>query len=379
MNALPWTTLLGVWSAVIGALLLTLWLISRRPPQVTLTRQTTPRTFEGSAHPLTLTFRVRSRWPLRVVMDDPTPRSVVPARHSTLALHVLNETTRTLDTTLTFNRRGQHVWPGGILRWADPLGLFWHAAPLANPATHTDVFPGTHRLILPDLLRPLLSEGTLTRRVGLDDPISLRGTRDYVSGDPPGRIQWRLTARTGTLTVREPERTAASSLTVFVDTGSGGEVFVDSAARLAASLVREAATLGLPVAAATSRTVTPAGRDAASLHAALLTLARLAPHAPGEPLRLPPTRSGGNLIILTASPGPDLLTQALHARATAARVSIVTLPEGYYLEPGEQPRRQWSGLPDAARDLERRAAALAGAGIQVVILRGNQSVLTLAH
>ncbi|MBX8464564.1 DUF58 domain-containing protein, partial [Deinococcus sp. RIT780] len=88
-------------------------------------------------------------------------------------------------------------------------------------------------------------------------------------------------------------------------------------------------------------------------------------------------RSGGNLILLTASPGPDLLTQALHARATAARVTIVALPEGFYLEPGETPRRQWTGLPDTVRDLERRAAALAGAGIQVVVLRGNQSVLTL--
>lgn len=162
-----------------------------------------------------------------------------------------------------------------------------------------------------------------------------------------------------------------------MDTSSGGEVFVDSAARLAASLVREAASLGLPVAAATSAALSPSGRDPLSMQAALRLLARLAPD-PAPPY-LPPTRSGGNLILLTASPGPDLLTQALRARATAARVTIVALPEGYYLEPGESPRRQWTGLPDAVRDLERRAAALAGAGIQVVVLRGNQSVLTLAH
>lgn len=367
-TALPWLLL-------IGAVLAALWWGSRRPPGVSVERAVSATGFEGTRVPLTVRVTLRSRRPLRVLLDDPTPRGVVPAVTPELSVRLLGHAEHDLTTTLTLNRRGAHTWPGGTLRWADPLGLFWHSAPLPAPPTTLDVFPGTHGLILPDLLRPLLSEGTLTRRVGLDDPLSLRGVRDYVPGDPPGRVHWRLSARTGTLTVREPERTAASSLTVFVDTSSGGEVFVDSAARLAASLVREAASLGLPVAAATRDTLSPSGRDPLSMQAALRLLARLAPDA--APPRLPPTRSGGNLILLTASPGPDLLTQALHARATAARVTIVALPEGFYLEPGETPRRQWTGLPDTVRDLERRAAALAGAGIQVVVLRGNQSVLTL--
>ena len=203
-----------------------------------------------------------------------------------------------------------------------------------------------------------------------------RSAREYVTGDAPGRIHWRLSARRGELVVREPERTAASSLTVFVDASAGGPTFVDSAVRLAASLLREGQTLGLPVAAAAGGQVTPAGRGTDALHAALHLLARVQPD-PGQP-RLPATRAGGNLIILTARPSADLTTQALRARATASRVSIVALPEGFYLEPGEQPRRQWAGLPDAVRDLERRAAVLAESGILVYVLRGNQSVLTLA-
>ena len=67
------------------------------------------------------------------------------------------------------------------------------------------------------------------------------------------------------------------------------------------------------------------------------------------------------------------------ARATASRVVIVAVPEGFYLEPGETPRRQWVGAPDTVRELERRAGVLAEAGVLVFVLRGNQSVLRLGE
>lgn len=366
-----------LWLALTALVTAGLWWLGRRTPQVSVTRTLPPTAFEGTRSSLTVQVTVRSRRPLRLVMEDPAPRGVVPDRLvSVSALH-LGVTERTETLSVTFNRRGQFDWPGVELAWADPLGLFWRRVTLPGPGTTVAVYPGTHGLLLPDLLRPLLSEGTLARQLGLDDPISLRGVRPYVPGDPPGRVHWRLSARTGTLTVREPERTAASSLTVFVDTSAGGDVFVDSAARLAASLIREAQALTLPVAVATNGAVTPAGRDVTALHEALLTLARLTPSL--DPPQLPPTRAGGNLILLSARPSPGLVEQALRARAAASRVSIVALPEGYYLEPGEQPRRQWTGVPDSVRDLERRAAVLASAGILVFVLRGNQSVLTLAR
>lgn len=363
------------WAALVGLLVWALHFLYRRPPAVSLTRDLPASGFEGTRVPLRLRLNVTARLPTRLVLEDPTPRSVVPDRAPQFAAEVVGTHQAELDLNLTLNRRGEYVWPGATLRWADPLGLFWRSAPLPAPAA-LQVFPGTHGLLLPDLLRPLLSEGRLTPSLGLDDPISLRGAREYVSGDPPGRIHWRLTARTGTLTVRELERMAAGSLTVYVDT-NGNDVYVDSAARLAASLIREAAALDLPVAVASSAGVTPSGTGAGAAQAALLHLARLRPD-PGAVPRIPPTRSGGNLIILTAGAGPQLIEQAMRARATASRVSLVALPEGFYLEPGESPRRQWSGLPDTVRELERQAGVLAGAGILVRVLRGNQSVLNLS-
>ncbi|PTA69506.1 DUF58 domain-containing protein [Deinococcus arcticus] len=364
-----------LYLGLVGLVALGLWVLSRRPPAVTLTRTLPPAAFEGQSVPLTVTVRLHSRRPLRVRVTDPTPGAVVPDEPLAAGGLHLGETTHDWHTQVRLNRRGALTWPGATLHWADPLGLFWHQLPLPGPPTTLEVFPGTHGLRLPEVLRPLLSEGELSRSLGLDDPISLRGARPYVPGDPPGRVHWRLSARTGTLTVRELERTAASSLTVFVDTSGGGEVFADSAARLGASLVQAALDLNLPVAVATGPQATPMGRDPGALRAALGVLARLAPTRSVS--ALPPVRAGGNLIILSAGAAPELVEQALRARATASRVSLVAIPEGFYLEPGEQPRRQWSAPPDTVRDLEQRAAALAGLGVLVYVLRGNQSVLQL--
>lgn len=354
------------------------WFLGRKPPTVRLTREFPGQGFEGTRVGYRVRIEIDTRRPLRVIVEDPTPLSVVSSEVLTAGGLTLGQTVTELDGSLLLNRRGEYTWPGGTLRWADPLGLFWRSVPLNVPA-EIEVYPGTHGLVLPDLLRPLLSEGQLSRTLGLEDPISLRGARPYVSGDPPGRVHWRLSARSGDLTVRELDRTAASSLTVFVDT-SGTDVYVNSAVRLASSLIQEALALDLPVSVATPAGATPGGRTPEALRAALRLLARLEPQDPrvvGQPLVIPPPRAGGNLIVLTQKAPPELVEQAMRARATASRVAIVAIPEGFYLEPGENPRRQWVGAPDTVRDLERRAGILAEVGVLVFVLRGNQSVLRL--
>ncbi|WP_370657427.1 DUF58 domain-containing protein [Deinococcus sp. KNUC1210] len=237
--------------------------------------------------------------------------------------------------------------------------------------------------MLPDLLRPLLSEGELSRTLGLDDPISLRGARPYLPGDPPGRIHWRLSARhlaehagdSGELMVRELERTASSSLHIHLDT-AGNDVYLESVVRLAASLVQEALELRLPVALSDGQGSTSSGQTPDHLRR---VLRRLAEATVGPAEHIPVVRPGSNLIVLTQRAGGTLLHSALLARAQAARVVIVALPEGFYLEPGELPRRQWAGLPEAVRELERQAGVLAAAGVAVLVLRGNMSVLRLGR
>lgn len=363
-----------VWLLFVGVLVAAIWAVYRTPPQMTLTREVARSGFAGSRMPLTVRAHLSSALPMRVTLHDQPPRGVVPDVMPAVNLLLLGTAEVSVPTLVTLNRRGEFHWAGATLAWADPLGLFWRTTTVGEPTSLT-VFPTTHGLVLPDLLRPLLSEGSLSRTLGLEDPISLRGAREYVFGDPPGRVHWRLSARSGQLMVRELERMAASSLTVYLDLSGANDMYVESAVRLAASLIREAGELELPVSIATNAGATPAGRQRESLHAALSALAAAQP-SPEAPV-IPPTQPGGNLIILTARAGDALIQQAMRARAQASRVSIIAMPEGFYLEPGETPRRQWAGLPETVRELERMAGTLAGSGVLVYVLRGNQSVLRL--
>jgi uncharacterized protein (DUF58 family) len=363
-----------LYAALLVLLVWGVWRLWQRPPQIVLTRTLAAQGFAGGKLPLSVQVQVTARWPMRVLIEDPAPLTVVPEAQLSAGGLVWGQTQLDFATTLTLNRRGVFRWEGATLRWADPFGLFWHSRKLDVP-TRLEVYPGTHGLRLPQLLRPLLSEGQLSRTLGLDDPISLRGARPYVPGDPPGRIHWRLSARTGETTVRELERTASSSLHIHLDT-AGNEMYLESAVRLAASLVQEALELHLPVAVSDDRGATGSGSTPEALRLALRKLAE-AQASPGAAAPVPLPRPGSNLVVLTQRASDSLIQDALKARGRASRVVIVALPEGFYLEPGENPRRQWVGLPESVRELERKAGVLSGAGVLVYVLRGNMSVLRL--
>lgn len=370
-----------VWLLFLAALAALIWWLYREPPRVQLGRELRPSGMVGQPQPLTVTADIETRLPTRLVLEDPPPRTVVPGRPVVFGGLWQGRHRQSLSLTLQPNRRGVYRWEGAVLRWADPLGLFWRSRRLDVPA-RLEVYPQTHGVVLPELLRPLLSEGSLTRNLGLSDPISLRGARPYVPGDAPGQIHWKLSARAlsaggaGSVPmIRELERTAASSVTIYLDT-VGNATYLESAVRLAASLAAQAWADGLPVSLATAaQGQTPAGRAADAQRAVLRALAEV--EGSREPPALRPPRPGTNLLVVTQFAPPELVAQAMRARATASRVAIIAVPEGFYLEPGEQPRKQWAGAPDTVRQLEKQAGVLAERGVLVFVLRGNQSVLRL--
>ncbi|GHF96114.1 hypothetical protein GCM10017783_04970 [Deinococcus piscis] len=369
-----------VWLLFLAALAGLIWWLYREPPRVQLSRELRPSGLVGQPQPLTVTADIETRLPTRLVLEDPPPRAVVPGRPVVFGGLWQGRHTESLSLTMQPNRRGVYEWEGAVLRWADPLGLFWRSVPVEVPA-RLEAYPQTHGVLLPELLRPLLSEGQLTRNLGLSDPISLRGARPYVPGDAPGQIHWKLSARSlsaggagGVPMIRELERTAASSVTIYLDTG-GNATYLESAVRLAASLAAQAWADGLPVSLATGQGQTPPGRSAEAQRAVLRALAELG--GSQDPPALHPPRPGTNLLVITQFAPPELVAQAMRARATASRVAIIAVPEGFYLEPGEKPRKQWAGAPDTVRQLEKQAGVLAERGVLVFVLRGNQSVLRL--
>jgi len=319
------------------------------------------------------------------------PRTLIPDRPAALTGLFWGSSEHELTYRVTPNARGGSNWPGLQVNWSDPLGLFVQDTRVASPEGRDFellVYPGTHPLELPDLARPLLSDGPPSRAWGLEDPSTFAGVRAYAPGDPQRRIHWRQTARFGMtggrynqIVVRELERVAATGVLVHLDLGGSGrqaEIYLESATRLAASVLTTAfeANLRVGVSSLTGGSEYGGGWNALEQALAYLALVKLEEDAPQE-VPIPPP--GSNLVAITMRAPAALVEGAIRARSRAARVIVIALPEGFYLEPGESPRPLWVSAPDAIRDLESRAGVLKDAGVHVIVLRGDESVLKLAY
>jgi uncharacterized protein (DUF58 family) len=181
------------------------------------------------------------------------------------------------------------------------------------------------------------------------------------------------------LIVRELERVADTGLHVHLNpAGAGGlgEMYLEAATRLAASLLHTAFEAGLRVAVSSTDGETEAGSGFNALEHALMHLALITVESLAH-LEIPLPAPGTNLILITMTAPPELITAAIRARTRAARVLVLALPEGFYLEPGETGRPIKRALPESISELEARAGLLEEAGVRVLILRGDSSVLNL--
>jgi uncharacterized protein (DUF58 family) len=378
-----------VWLMVIGVLGGLLRLSSSIKPQVQIKRSlSSTRTFQGSSVIVQLEISVQSLLPTLLSLNESVPLTLIPDRIVGLTGLFWRSSLHEFEYTVTPNTRGGFQWPELKVSWSDPLGLFQYQGSIPNPEARTEliVYPGLHALELPDLLRPLLSDGPPTRLRGLEDASTFAGTRPYAPGDPLRRIHWKQTARMGfsegrfnQLIVRELERVAATGLHVHLNpagTGSLGEMYLEAATRLAASLVHTAFEAGLRVAVSSSDGETEAGSGFSALEQALTHLALITVASQAH-LEIPLPAPGTNLILITMTAPPELIAAAIRARSRAARVLVIALPDGFYLEPGETGRPIKRALPESIRELEARAGILEEAGVRVMILRGDSSVLNL--
>jgi uncharacterized protein (DUF58 family) len=187
----------------------------------------------------------------------------------------------------TLPRRGRHRLGGVRVTTRFPFGLFVKASP-ATGAEEVLVYP---RRVPPPpaLLRAAAGIGTApARRRGRGH--DLHDLRGYRSGDDPRFIHWRVTARSGTLTVRELEaETAQDAYLVLRGDGTRDgarlEQALAEAAAVATTLLARGARVGLVGAGAD----VPLGQGASHARRILTALADY------QPARHP--RSG------TASPG----------------------------------------------------------------------------
>jgi uncharacterized protein (DUF58 family) len=114
------------------------------------------------------------------------------------------------------DRRGVHHFGPARLRSGDPIGYHQRHASMRQ-VEEILVYPKVFRLDATGIASrvPLGDHRSSLRLLG--DPSRVAGVREYRAGDPLRHVDWRATARSTSLLVREFEPTAALRVAVFAD------------------------------------------------------------------------------------------------------------------------------------------------------------------
>jgi uncharacterized protein (DUF58 family) len=251
-----WSTQRGyadLWRIPAGLLLLGLTLeglFMRRAP-IEARLAIAPRAFLGRPQPAAYVFANRSARALEVEYAPATPagfEALPELRRVRTPAHGVTEDAVTLLPV----RLGPQHWPRVPARVLGPLALAWWSAALQ---------PAERMVVAPDALRTAsrtrgFSGGARPRRIA-GAGAELHQLRDYVRGDPLTRIDWKATARTGTLITREFSEDQHLDVLVAIDAGRFSRVragrldrlglYANVAARLAEIVTHYDDRIGLVV------------------------------------------------------------------------------------------------------------------------------------
>ncbi len=323
------------------------------------------RVFQGEH--VTLTLRVTNRkWlPLAWLrVNDRMPLALSPREKPLSPSHIpltgflesrasllWNERAR-WDYHIACNKRGYYALGPATISSGDLFGLFERALE----------FPRIDRLIVYPRIDPLEEWGVppkepfgdaRARLPVFQDPIRIRGLRDYHPEDAPKHIHWRATARHNALKVKQYDPTVNFNWVFFLNLATYEQPWqgVDSeraerAIRLTASLANFAAqqkyAFGL-VANGTypdsdQRLRIMPGRDPMQLRNVLEALAAVSYYV-ASPLETLLRRESANLpwgatlIVVTALVTENLLAELLRLREVGRRLALISLDDNWTPQP----------------------------------------------
>ncbi|MET9297049.1 DUF58 domain-containing protein [Streptomyces sp. NPDC003077] len=224
-----WTGILTVQLILLIAILCDLALAAPvRKLQFTRTGDTFVRLGENAQVSLALTnpdrralrARVRDAWP---PSSFPPDADLAASRHD---LHVPASERRRITTTLHPTRRGDHHAVRVTVRSYGPLGLAARQGSHQVPWTVRALPPFTSRKHLPAKLARLRELDGRTSILSRGEGTEFDSLRDYAPGDDTRSIDWRATARQGTVAVRtwRPERDRHILLVLETGRTSAGRV-----------------------------------------------------------------------------------------------------------------------------------------------------------
>jgi uncharacterized protein (DUF58 family) len=227
--------------AVAGAfaLPLALALAFERAPRLRVTPELErDRTLQGDELTLTLDIEGDPVERLEVLVDVPSGLEVVEGSPRAV-LRLGREEERTLDVRLRAGRWGAFVLGGARLRAHDRFGVLLYEQRLESELP-LKVYP--HAETLRALLQPQETQVFVGNQVARTrgEGIEFADLRPFAPGDRMRRINWRASARRGTIWVNEahPERNAdvVLFLDTFAEARGGGRGTLDLAVGAAGSL-----------------------------------------------------------------------------------------------------------------------------------------------
>lgn len=340
---------LGTWELYLVALAfagmtVVAWvLVAAGSRRLTVSRRVTPeRPLAGD--PLRFRFVLGSRWRLpglHVVLRDAAggaeglPREVVVED-----MGLRRE--RAATTPSRPARRGVHLLPAFTATVEDPMGLA-RARRQAGEPLRLFVAPRLEELAsCAPCARSGAQRGGGKRRLPTRNAWEFRGIRPHTPGEPVERVDWKSTAKTGALMLREMEADTEDDLTVLLDAPGArrderDEVFetaVVVAGSVAAFTLRSGHTVSLllPDDGWRDLRLTP---DAASRRRLLAALAATRRPEPGRPRASLPVVLGGRararrdlLALVTTRVDPELVAAIGRLRREGVSVSVAhVLPE----------------------------------------------------
>ena len=216
--------LVGTWElylvsvGFLAALLVSWLLVTVTSRKLTATRTLSPAE-PTSGDDLVITFRVTngSQLPgLQVTL--PHAAGDLGARDETIELASLGSLQqRAARSTPQPARRGVHHLPALWARVEDPLGLARARRRRLGEPLDVTVYPKLVELHSCALFADLGVRRGLGRRGVVRGASEFRGVRPHNPGEPLSRIDWKSTAKTGNLMLREMDDPASGDLTVLLD------------------------------------------------------------------------------------------------------------------------------------------------------------------
>ena len=336
--------------------------------------------------PLTFSFRVRSGWRvpgLQITLANATGRLGGPSGPVVLeGLSVRGISNVSVGPWPA--RRGVHRLPAVAAVVEDPLGLV-RARRLAGEPLSFTVAPRLEELrSCAPCADPGARHGGGRRRLPTRDAGEFRGIRPHDPGEPLNRVDWKSTAKTGNLMLREMEAASEDDLTVLLsgapgcDAGAPPDDSFETAVRAAGSMAAftlrsgHAVSLLLPERDWRPVRLTP---DAASRRRLLGALAEAEPSGPARLGPSLPAIIGGRtqtrrrvLALVVLCLDRDLVSALLKLRRQGVAVSVVHVAA----EDGPAGPRD-AGCAD---DDHGGALALAAAGVRYVRLARDDDLHT---